>query len=75
MTAKVDLHGLELTTQGTPGIGRIYEPDYAILANECGAEVDTQTITCIGRIMGWPESRIDAAITDGLRAGAFRPRD
>ena len=73
--SKIDLHGLELTTAGTAGIGRIAQPDYSILASEAGAEADTQTLACIGRILGWPESRIDAAIVDGLRAGAFRPRD
>lgn len=73
--AKIDLHGLELTTQGTPGIGRIYEPDYVLLADEAGETTDTQILENLGRVMGWSESRIYSAITDGLRAGAFRPRD
>lgn len=73
--SKIDLCGMELTTMGTPGIGRICQPDYSILASECGREADTQTITCIGRVLGWSESRIDAAIVDGIRAGVFRPRD
>ena len=70
---KVDLRGLELTTMHTAGQGRVYRPDCEVLASECPSRFDTRTLETIGRIMGWPESRIDAAIVDGLRSGYFRP--
>ena len=73
--AKLDLRGLELTTMGTEGMGRISRPDYELLAAECPrGKVDTGVARTVGVCLGWDESRIDAALTAGLRAGVFVPR-
>jgi hypothetical protein len=73
--SKLDLRGLELTTMGTTRQGRMLEPDHEVLALECPREADTGVARTIGRLLGWDETRIEAAVSDGLRAGVFKPRD
>ena len=77
MPRGIDIRGLEFTTAGTPRACRNFvQPDYALLRGECprGAVPDTGLAETVGRLLGWDETRIDEALTAGLRAGVFLPR-